>query len=772
VNGFVLSDMTTTVVLAADDANLKAYWVHMCALVLRKIHDHEPDHFIGGDVEDEASRIKNDFEKRLQKFKKEKGNRRQSMFFRKKTKEEDVVKEATDTAVAMTTKELREKEIQRQRELEELQRRLDEAELEKDKYREEAQQEHERADREAARATEEEQRRAEAENRLKMTLDELREESRLREEALLLEKEEILAKLTTVNNKRRESMMPGTAGAAAKDAERWEKERKALQAKLDALMDALNVDLGNLEWDGTLEDAELKMKELVPALCSEDEKVAREAQAKFDQYDKVIRNHADYKAREEQKWVTWEEENAPKNKRALDEMKRIVPHEIASGISVEFLTGQCHLTPEVAGRIMKTKILQFLYTDVDVIAKTHIADLSSRFVPQGLDIREMRAVYACLPKEFLLDGDGKKKLWKDDFRNKLHAMTEKEAKGSLSKFEQLAAAYRPKEDRKAAGGGGGGGHPAGGGAGRANPMAGALGALFAGRGGPPGAGPPPAAPKLDTSALQNALASKLMGKGPNPMLQRSAEIAEKEEAQKEKADLLAVLKKSHASAEEAPAPKPIPTTPPADAPKPTPMTADKKRSLIPKEPEKKASLVPAARAPAAASVSGGNGVASPKKMSDLPVQPSAGAEKKAPPPMVDIGVKFNSGKKEEPDGLIGKDARDLFNKARHNTLTADEFEGDVPTYDFDANYYAAQKRKTWVDDGIKKLTDLIESVGSFDKGEGGKKTATFGKIYENFGSNSDMLVGILMRARKKGKIKYVGDMLFKGVHDDVKITVV
>ena len=450
-HGFVLSDMTTTVVLGAETEELKGYWVHMCAMVLRKLLDQDAPVAIRSEAEDEAYRVQQEFEKKLQKFKKEKANRRQSMFFRRKAaKDEDLIREATETAVAATTRELRERELQRQKELEELQRRLDEAEQEKLRYMGEAQQEHERADREAARAMEESAKRADAEERLQRTLEDLRAESRAREEALLAEKEEIMAKLTQVNIKRRQSMMPGTETVAnSAEAEKWEKERKALQAKLEALMDALNVDLGNLEWDGTLEDAEQKMKDLVPALVSEDEKVAREAQAKFDQYDKVIRNHADYKAREEQKWIKWEEENAPKNQRALDEMKRIVPHEVTSGISLEFLTQQCHLSTEVAQRIMKTKILQFLYMDSDVIAKTHIADLSSRYVPQGLDIRELRAIYACLPKEFQLDSDGRKKLWREDCRNKLFAMTEKEKNGNLPKNEQLAAAYRPKEEKKA-----------------------------------------------------------------------------------------------------------------------------------------------------------------------------------------------------------------------------------------------------------------------------------------------------------------------------------
>lgn len=693
-HGFVLSDMTTTITLAAQTDELKGFWMHTCALVLRKLKD--------ASAHDHAEDVQKLFEERLESFKKAKGSRRPSLFSRKKKEShDDVERQAIDDAVLQTTKELREREAQRQKELEELQRKLDLAEEEKNKYKTKAEHEEERANQEGQRAEEEAARRQDAEEKLEKTLEELRHEARAREEALLLEKEQIQEKLNEASIKRRESMMPGTADAS--ESEKWEKERKALQAKLDALMDALHVDIGNLDWDGTLEDAEEKMKELVPALCSDDEKVAREAQAKFDQYDKVVRNHGDYKKREEQKWATWEEENAPKNKKALEDMKKIVPHEVVSGISMEFLKDQCHLSHDVAARIMKTKILQFLYMDPETIAKTHIADLSSRYVPQGLDIRELRAIYSCLPAQFELDTDGRKKLWRDDCRAKLHAMTEKEKNGNLPKNETLSLAYRPKEEKKApvaaAGGGGGGGR------GRANPMAGALNDLFAGRGGGGGRGGPPKA-KLDTSALQNALSAKLAGgpKPPNAMVQKSAEMASKEEKKKETSDLLTMIKNTngHAASEAAPEAAPAPASaPPADL--------------------------------------------------------------KAPPPGQAV-----------PDHLMDGKTKDLFAQAtaRTRTVTGDEFEGDVPAYDFEANYNAASKRKTWVDDGISKLVKLIQDHGTPDPQEGGRVTATFGTLFDNFGPGSDMLVGILMRARKKERIKYVGDMLFKGVHDEVKISII
>ncbi|KAH9253670.1 hypothetical protein BASA81_008288 [Batrachochytrium salamandrivorans] len=801
-HGFVLSDMNVTCVLGADTEGLKSYWIHMCAMVLRKLNEPTPTTPV-----DESDSLKARFQSKLKQFKQEKpSNRRQSMFFRKKQQKEEEEQERQNQLVEARemAAELKAQELRRQRELEDLEQQLKIAQEEKDRFRTEAELEHERANVEAARAREEEQRRANAETLLAKTLEDLRAESLAREEALLEEKEEVARRLQMTMDKRRQSMLPGAKQASSEDFEKWEKERKALQAKLNALMDALNVDLGELEWDGTLEDAEQKMKDLVPALCSEDEKESRAAQVKFDQYDKVIRNHADYKSREEQKWVKWEADQAPKNLASLEEMKRIVPHEVLSGISEDFLLNQCGLQLPVCKRIMTTKIYAFYYMDMDVISKLHIADLSSRYVCQGLDLRELRAVYYCLPKEFQLDPDGRKKLWRDDCRVKLKALTDKEDAGKLSKNEAMHAAFRPKEEKKPVAAAAPGARPP-------NPMAGALAGmlnkkaeadvpsakpnlanLFANRGPPPGGGgdgeedaptkpnlaamlagrkplpvmgdeetpkpslaglfanrgPPPAAAavmsnatlatspdsdnggaKLDTSALQSALASKMNGRDrgkSTAQVEALIELIRPESSAR-------LVSLSNAGGGEAP-------------PRKNSLTSNLVRRLSGSRPSPTALAAPAVAKP---------------KTSLLPN--TGGGAPRAPPPMIDLGVKFNSA--PQKDNVA--EAQAMFNKATGGRSAMDA--QDVPTYDFEGQTTA--RRKTWVDDGIAKLVGLIEENGQVDKAEGGKKTATFGVLFDKFGPGSDMLVGILMRARKKGKVKYVGDMLFKGVHDNVKITI-
>ena len=63
------------------------------------------------------------------------------------------------------------------------------------------------------------------------------------------------------------------------------------------------------------------------------------------------------------------------------------------------------------------------------------ADLMVKYSPQGLDIVEMRGIWAMVPKTFNNDGDGKKKDWRDAFKQKLRNMGKKADSGNLDKGE-------------------------------------------------------------------------------------------------------------------------------------------------------------------------------------------------------------------------------------------------------------------------------------------------------------------------------------------------
>ena len=67
----------------------------------------------------------------------------------------------------------------------------------------------------------------------------------------------------------------------------------------------------------------------------------------------------------------------------------------------------------MARRFRETKILWLVHMPTDSIARFHSADLMVKYSFQGLDITEMRAIFAVLPAAFDNDGDGKKAEWRE-----------------------------------------------------------------------------------------------------------------------------------------------------------------------------------------------------------------------------------------------------------------------------------------------------------------------------------------------------------------------
>lgn len=80
--------------------------------------------------------------------------------------------------------------------------------------------------------------------------------------------------------------------------------------------------------------------------------------------------------------------------------------------------------------------------------------------------------------------------------------------------------------------------------------------------------------------------------------------------------------------------------------------------------------------------------------------------------------------------------------------------------------WRAKAAKKWVDEQVELLVSTIYTAG------GGDGSVTFGVLFEKYQSISDSVVGILMRARKRGRVTYVGDMLFQGQDDGTVIRVV
>ena len=81
----------------------------------------------------------------------------------------------------------------------------------------------------------------------------------------------------------------------------------------------------------------------------------------------------------------------------------------------------------------------------------------------------------------------------------------------------------------------------------------------------------------------------------------------------------------------------------------------------------------------------------------------------------------------------------------------------------------AKKAQEWGEVEIEKLLGGIRQNGELS--DDGKVAISFGVLFDVYADISDTLVGILMRARKRKRLTYDGDMLFQGAHDNVVITI-
>ena len=92
-------------------------------------------------------------------------------------------------------------------------------------------------------------------------------------------------------------------------------------------------------------------------------------------------------------------------------------------------------------RVWERKALWLVHMERGAIAKTHIADLKNKYQLMGLDLDELRAVYAALPTEFENDGNGAKAEWRAAARKKLEEAVAKSAAGKLPKLERRHSSY-------------------------------------------------------------------------------------------------------------------------------------------------------------------------------------------------------------------------------------------------------------------------------------------------------------------------------------------
>lgn len=247
---------------------------------------------------------------------------------------------------------------------------------------------------------------------------------------------------------------PGTTGATAGDqAVKGGDGDSELLKKYQAVLakyEAIKASIPGVEEidciDGTLEDAEAKLKEFAVKIQENPDDI--EAENMIERIDQFIRNHPQYKMRKEKERQDWEDANLEKNRAALEEMKGIVTEDVLR-MSKEQLVSHFKEKPLLAKRVDQfRKTFKAYYTDSSALAKLHVASIVQDFHAKKLDIIELRAFYACLPKVFVADNGKKKAAWRESVAEKLITLTQKEAGGRLSAAEKRNPAYSKQQRRK------------------------------------------------------------------------------------------------------------------------------------------------------------------------------------------------------------------------------------------------------------------------------------------------------------------------------------
>lgn len=164
------------------------------------------------------------------------------------------------------------------------------------------------------------------------------------------------------------------------------------------------------------------------------------AEKEYETLSKAMHLHPDYIKEQEAEAARWESEQIAKCQEALATMRGYIPPNITNVGKKDLLA--MGVPQDIVERVFSKKVLWIVRKDPRDVAKLHSADLyATRYNYLGLDLTEMRAVYAVLPKEFELDGDGKKLEWRSAFRKKLFDLTRQDAQNGLMPHQKRHSSY-------------------------------------------------------------------------------------------------------------------------------------------------------------------------------------------------------------------------------------------------------------------------------------------------------------------------------------------
>ena len=187
-----------------------------------------------------------------------------------------------------------------------------------------------------------------------------------------------------------------------------------------------------------------KAKEMLHAALTRLMDGDQKAQGEYDKWDKLVSCHPEHLEEQEKQEREWEEAMKTECQSALEDMKKIVPCNIKNlrADDVAKIPGM-HAT--LAKRLLRKKALWLLHVPTEDISKFHAADLMVKFSISGLDFRELKALYAVVPKVMDNDADGRKTEWRMQLKRKVREFSDKEKSGNLPSNKIISPDYSEKK---------------------------------------------------------------------------------------------------------------------------------------------------------------------------------------------------------------------------------------------------------------------------------------------------------------------------------------
>jgi len=173
------------------------------------------------------------------------------------------------------------------------------------------------------------------------------------------------------------------------------------------------------------------------------------AEADLERLDGALRAHPDFAVRRASEKARWDRDERAANRAALKATRGLVPPDILRSTAakvredVSRAVGPGAAADALAKRVWGLGALRLARAPAAMLRKAHIADLRGRYALAGaIDVVELRAIYAALPRDFDNDGDGAKAAWREQVRAKLVDAVDREKRGALAAGEKRHAVYR------------------------------------------------------------------------------------------------------------------------------------------------------------------------------------------------------------------------------------------------------------------------------------------------------------------------------------------